>query len=391
MKQIQNNNNRTADDNRGGCRAVAMAGLLSTALLTTAAISEPVQAAADSRLQAGQEYMLVTNYPNNLHVLDLATEQVMKTCNLPDDFGPGAVRVSPDRTTAFVLNNHYEDLYGIDLDSCEVVFTARQSGQDERVKSIFSFALSPDGQELYTVQNPTRLHRDRYEVLEPRLAVYRTDAGLDAKPVRSFPAPRQISVMSVTEDGTLLMAGEDFYAFNVRTGEMRVALPNRNWKRPLYAAPDVLNAWPLDTPSGEFLSLYTTARFQDEQMDLNSADWIYGFHTIDLKTGKAQSIDFGPITEIYFTGIRNPVDKNVIYGVLNRLAKYDIEKQQLVKAVALDHSYYCVAVNDSGTRVYLAGTYNDVAIFDADSLEKTGSIKLPGGDMAITTAQVFRR
>jgi hypothetical protein len=32
-----------------------------------------------------------------------------------------------------------------------------------------------------------------------------------------------------------------------------------------------------------------------------------------------------------------------------------------------------------------------VAIFDADSLKQTGSIKLPGGDMAITTAQIFVR
>jgi len=32
-----------------------------------------------------------------------------------------------------------------------------------------------------------------------------------------------------------------------------------------------------------------------------------------------------------------------------------------------------------------------VAIFDADSLKPIGSIKLPGGDMVITTAQVFER
>lgn len=40
---------------------------------------------------------------------------------------------------------------------------------------------------------------------------------------------------------------------------------------------------------------------------------------------------------------------------------------------------------------YLAGTFNDVSIFDAESLKQIGSIKMPGGDMAITTAQVFVR
>ena len=48
--------------------------------------------------------------------------------------------------------------------------------------------------------------------------------------------------------------------------------------------------------------------------------------------------------------------------------------------------YYCI-------RAIMAdfGTFNDVAIFDADSLKQIGSIKMPGGDMAITTAQVFIR
>ncbi|MNE78830.1 hypothetical protein D3C80_1752700 [compost metagenome] len=77
--------------------------------------------------------------------------------------------------------------------------------------------------------------------------------------------------------------------------------------------------------------------------------------------------------------------------MLNRLAKYDIKEKKLLKSATLDHSYYCIAFNKAGTKIYLAGTYNEVAIFDADSLEPIGKIKLPGGDMAITTAQIFTR
>lgn len=381
----------TSQNNNKGRWSHPLVAAFTAVILTTGGLPQSASASIDERLVAGNEYLLVSNYPNSLHVLDLETEAVMKTCTLPDAFGPGAIKVSPDRTTAYILNNHYEDIYGVNLDSCEVVFTARQSHDGERVKSIFSFVLSRDGKELYTVQNPTQLNKDHYRVQQPRLAVYRTDAGLDAKPIRTLPAPRQVSVMSMTEDGTLLMAGEDFYSFDVKTGKKEVVLANRNWQRPLYAAPDVLNVWPMDTPSNEFLSLYTTARFQDESMNLETADWIYGFHTIDLKTGKAESLDFGPITEVYFTGMRNPTNKNEVFGVLNRLAKYDLSKKELIKAAELDHSYYCIAMNHSGSKVYLTGTYNDVAIFDANTLEQTGKIELPGGDMAITTAQVFRR
>jgi len=89
--------------------------------------------------------------------------------------------------------------------------------------------------------------------------------------------------------------------------------------------------------------------------------------------------------------VRSPKDPNLVFGVLNRLAKYDIEKKELIAAAELDHSYYWVAINHAGSRIYLGGTFNDVAIYDADSMKKLGNIQLPGGDMAISTSQVFIR
>ncbi len=40
-----------------------------------------------------------------------------------------------------------------------------------------------------------RLLPDRYEVQEARIAVYKIADGLDAKPVRTFPAPRQVILL----------------------------------------------------------------------------------------------------------------------------------------------------------------------------------------------------
>jgi hypothetical protein len=50
-----------------------------------------------------------------------------------------------------------------------------------------------------------------------------------------------------------------------------------------------------------------------------------------------------------------------------------------------------VNFSSDGSKVYLAGTYNDIAIYDAETLEKLGNIQLPGGDMSLATAQVFPR
>ncbi|MGH8441009.1 MAG: quinohemoprotein amine dehydrogenase subunit beta [Pseudomonas sp.] len=367
-------------------RSVALLAVLASACSMAAV------AASDKVLHKDHEYMAVTNYPNNLHIIDTSTDTLFKTCTMPDSFGPGMLQISPDKSRAYVLNNHYADIYGVELDSCKVVFHAKLAQRgDESARAMFSMAISTDGNELYSVVNPTQKGLDHFVVGSPRLQVYSTAAGLDAKPLRSYPAPRQTYLMQMADDGTLFVAGADIYKFDVRTGKYAVALPVRNWKRPNYSAPDVLYFWPHQTKNRDFSILYTTAKFQDEKQDLATAEYKYGYFNINLKTSKIEQADFAPLTELYFTGLRSPKDPNLMFGVLNRLAKYDIREQKLLQVAELDHSYYCVAFNAEGSKLYLAGTYNDIAVFDPDSMKKIGNIKLPGGDMAITTTQVFIR
>lgn len=213
---------------------------------------------------------------------------------------------------------------------------------------------------------------------QPRLDVYATNAGMSAKPVRSFPAPRQLTIMQTGDDGSLYIAGPDIYKVNVQTGKFDVLVPSRHWKRPLYSAPDVLYVWNQQTYRHDFSLLYTAAKFKDKKEDPATADYVYGFFNIDLATGKTKTVDFGPLTEIYFSGMVSPKDPNLVFGVLNRLAKYDIKQKKMLQAATLDHSYYCISFNKAGSKIYLAGTFNDVAIFDADSLKPLGKIKLPG-------------
>lgn len=343
-------------------------------------------------LKKGQEYMILTNYPNNLHVIDVESDSLYKTCTMPDAFGPGMAIVAPDGKTAYVLNNHYADIYGIELDTCKTTFHADlEVRPGEWARSIFSLAISPDGKEIYSVANPTIRNTDHYVVQEPRLQVYSTDAGLDAEPARMFPVPRQISIMQTGNDGALYMAGADIYKLDVQTGEYEVAVPLRNWDRPLYSAPDVLYLWPHQSQMNDFAVLYTAAKFEDETQDLATAEYVYGFVSIDLETGKSQVEDFATLTEIYFTGMRSPKEPNHMFAVLNNLAKYDVEQKEKLQSASLEHTYYAVTFNASGEKLYLAGTWNDVAIFDPDNLERLGTIEIPGGDMAITTPQIFTR
>lgn len=345
----------------------------------------------DAKLEAGKEYMAAISHPNILNVLDLSNNSVLKTCALPGGFGPGVVQISPDRKIAYMLNNRFGSIHGVELDSCKIVFNAEMSWkQGERAKSVFSIAVSRDGKEIYTVQNPVQLHRDRYEVQAPRLAVYDTAGGLDAQPVRTFPAPRQTTMMQVADDGSLYVAGDNLYKVDVQTGKFEVAMPIREWGRENYSAPDLLYVWPVQNPTRDFMLLYTTAKFQDDKQDMDTAEFKYGMVNINLTTHEQEIADFAPVTELYFTGMRSPKDRNHIYGVLNGLRKYDIKEQKLLASADLEHAYYVLTVNEDGSRVYLSGTYNDVAVYD-ENLNRLATIQMPGGDQSLGTAQVFRR
>ncbi|MCB1847177.1 MAG: quinohemoprotein amine dehydrogenase subunit beta [Halieaceae bacterium] len=369
-------------------RVAALALLASISMAGCADKDEPAQSAADT---GPRDFLVVMNRPNNLQLVDLKRREVVNTCELPGDFGPGTVAMSPDHRTAYVLTNRFENLYGVDVDSCEIRFSARQSQGDERVKSIGSIAVSPDGSEVYTHQNPTRLLIDRYEVQPARIAVYDTSAGLEAKPVRTYPAPRQVTIMATGADGTLYMGGRDIFAMNMQTGAVTMALPSQSVGDPLESLRDSLTVWPVGAINNEMVRMYSAAQFKDASQDMATAEWVWGFERVDLTSGATEARVFGPLEVVLFSGMARPGDPNQFYGVLTQLKRFDVSQRKELGSVDLDHSYYCINFSTDGSEIYLAGTFNDIAVYDADTLEKLGNIELPGGDMSLANTRVFSR
>lgn len=359
-----------------------------TALLMVAASGATVHAASAA---AAHDYMAVANRPNQVSLVDLTDRKVVRTCTLPGRFGSGTLQMAPDNRTAYVLSNQFENIYGVNLDTCDISFSAIQSEGNVRVKTIGAFAISRDGKELYAHQNRARLLPDRYEALDPQVAVYRIADALEAKPVRTFPAPRQVTLAQTGADGTLYLAGQDIYAMDAKSGKYSVVLPSHTAKDPRYGPRDVLSIWPIGQQTGDLIRMYTAPRYTDAARTPEKAEYVWGYERVDLATGATEARDFGPLEVVLFSGMSRPGHRNEFFAVLTQLKKYDIEKQQVLKSVDLDHSYYCVNFSSDGSKVYLAGTFNEIAIYDADTLDKLGNIQLPGGDMALATAQIFRR
>ena len=327
--------------------------------------------------------------PDRLYVIDAKARKVQNDCKLDFNLIPGVIVMSPDNKIAYILGNRWEDVFGVDLSTCETVFSAYQSEGDVRRKSIASLAVSKDGKEVYTVRNPVRLHADRYEIMEPEVAVYETASGLDAEPVRTFPAPRRMTVMSAGEDGMIYAAGHEIYAIDPKTGEISIKIKNASWDRKTYSPPDVLAFWPIGTQANEFLLLYSAAKFTDESMS-EIADFVWGYQSVDLATGKSEMQDFASLEVIMFSAVRDPNDKSKLYGVYTQLSKHDVETKELIKRVDLPHTYYCINISSDGTEIYVGGTNDDIGVYDSETLERIGEIYLPsGGDMAASTMQVI--
>ena len=365
---------------------VALGGVLGMAAAAQVQAAQP-----DTPLAPGNEYVVTAHHPNDLSFVDAQTDTLFKTCPLPERFNPGTLQMSPDHGVVYILNNNMGDLYGVNVDNCAVVFHASLNiNPAERSKAMFSIAVSRDGKEIYSVANPTHLGAETYEVLTPRLLVFSTSDGLNAKPIRKFSAPRQTTMIQVGNDGALYVVGADVYKIDPQTGHTEVEIPLRNWKRPGFGAPDVLYIWPSQTPLNAFDFLYTAPRFKDEKQDPATADVLYGLASIDLTTGKSELIDFADFAEVYFTAARSPKDPNVLYTVLKHLGKYDMKQKKQLANIPLDHSYYTVSVNHDGSKLYLAGAASDIAVYDADMLKKIADVKLTG-DMSVTAPQVFTR
>jgi quinohemoprotein amine dehydrogenase beta subunit len=335
------------------------------------------------------EYLLTVSRPNHLHVIDTQTHAFVRSCELPGRQAPGLMALSPDNRIAYVLTNGWENVLGIEVETCKQVFAAHQSYDDVQVKTHGSLAVSPDGKELYTVQNRTRKHRSHFEVLEPRLAVFDTAGGLDAKPIRTFPVDRRITTIAATKTGKVVLGGADLKQIDPKTGKVEMLAELQSWKLERWMTPDAFAMFNGGEQSDEYILPYVTAKFADDTKNMETAEWWWGMNRVDLKTGKVEQMPFTPFEFVIFNFVTSPQDRNVVYGVFNKLSRHDLREKKMVNAVPLDHTYYNINITGDGKRIYVGGTANDIGVYDAETLEKISNIQMPG-DMAASDLRMVK-
>ncbi len=339
----------------------------------------------------GQDTIVVGAKPNFLFVVDPQARKVLHRYTIPGDGAPFTISTSPDGKVAYVLTDHNNGISGIDIDTGQQVFRAEFSTPEELVRSVGGIAVSADGKEIFVQESATKLLPSEYVVEPARIAVYRADGGLAAKPVRKLQVPRRIIMMMPSPDGKILYAlGWDMYALDPRDGHIISTKPIQHWDRPNASAPDILDVWPLFGRSDVFSTpyYYTRTDVAPDRPDYAKT----GILTLDLKTGAMQMRDFENTSAVMFSSVVDPTNHDHIFGTFYTLSNIDLAKGQLVKRIDLAHTYYAVNISSDGKELFLGGAMNDIAIYSTATMKQVGDIKLTGaGDMAAASLRVIRR
>lgn len=341
---------------------------------------------------AAGDRILAAAKPDQLVVIDAAARKVENSFTIPNAApGVGAIVPSPDGKVAYVLVAGYASVSGIDVESGKEVFRADFDEPGVRVRAMFAMAVTPDGKEIHVFQSPVKILRERYEVMDTRIAVYDTSAGVGAKPIRLMPGPRRTGVLAFAPDGKKLYAlSWDLLALDPKTGEVLETHRVRSWGKKGFGEPDVFSIWPLWEATGIFASPYFVAR-TDRKPDEPGA-FRTGLLTFDFASGELAMNEFEDTSAILFSGVVNPARPNEVYMVYTTLSKVDREKKELLKRIELDHTYYAINVSSDGEEIYLGGTMDDVAVYSSETFERLATIKIPGGaDQAIAPIRVVRR
>lgn len=364
-------------------------GLLSLSVVLSSGFSTNLNA-ANVKLESNHNYLVTETRPNNIALVDLETNKVINECKTDETFSPGGIVLSPDYKVAYILGGYGEEIAGYEIETCKKVFHTSLTQENIRAKSLFGLAVNEDGTKVYAIYNRTEMLNDRYKVLPPHFSVYNVADGLDAKPVKSFEMPRQTTVVSTGKDGKVYVVGTDLYEVNPTTGDIKVAKKIVKWGKEGYSDLDSAANYIIGQQTGDLTALYATIKYDDPKNPSEDAGtWYWGITSVDLNTGEIIQQNISEYETLMFTAIRSPKDSNILYGVLNDLTKFDLKEQKVLKRVVTDHTYYSVVPSMDGDKLYLGSCLDDIAVYDANTLEKIGKIQL-SGDMGSAALQVFK-
>jgi len=346
-------------------------GLFSFMMLAGALLFQIERALAKDLLIAGSR-------DNYVYVIDGTTDEILKTIELEGQGFPFKIATDPAGKRVYVITNRWESIAIVDIEQGRQVGKIDLSTPGERVKAI-EIAVNRAGDKLYVYETATELGTDRLKVLPTRIR--EIDLATN-KSIRTFEAPRQVSLLYFSTDGKKLYAqGPDIYVFDPEQGKMIDTIPIKNVGITGLGEVDVLNFW----PHYEQTNIVSNVWVAPETIKGN---FVVGIMNLDLASGNAEWMELEVFNVIIFSSVISPTERKA-FLIYTTLSEVDLDEKRIKRRINLDHTYYAGNISSDGKKLYLGGTQRDVAVYDTSTLKQIKKIMLKG-DQSVASLKVVK-
>lgn len=345
------------------------------ALVFLAAWRTPVSTQAPTAPSPGNGTLIVGSFPNQFSIIDEATSAIVGT--IPFKSGiPRRTTLSADKKRFYTVEADFEAVEIVDIKSRSTIDTFTLS---EGTKKVRIRALEPDPKQRFVilVARAATKHVDRFEIGPSEILQFDLAAK---KVVRVVPWPngeeRETANIQFSPDGAFMYLFNEEDILIYETGSFTQV---EKWAlaragddglgRFQFGATDVNN----DEP-GFYTGLFTV---QDPVHHRR----VMGIARVNLA---AKSVDFtaiGPATQVGFTMAPG---RQVAYGLLSEIGRYEFWKFDLVKKRVAERVEFKgrprmnLKISSNGRVLYIWNAGETIDLYDAATYKYMKTIHLPG-------------
>jgi len=323
------------------------------------------------------EYLIAPGVPNSLFIFDAHTFKYVKEIVLPSEPTPLTATLSPDNKTLFVTTDRGQSVLGVDLPSGKIIFQANASTDDMRVAVFPGVAVSSDGQWVYIHQSSVRLLSSEYKMLPYRISAYRVSDGLNAKPVYSYDSPAKIFLLLSSQKKQRFFAiGEDIDEMDGVSGEILSHFPVMSRSAPGFGSLDYFPYW---AQGSQRVGIFSVPYYINKISKSGEKIPAFGLLSVNVESGDVtlqEILDGDPAITYAW---RDPIKPEIAYTVGTKLTRLDMQTSRKTKQVDLDRSYKQAISTIDGKTIFIGGGFDNILVFDAESFEKIGTLKIPTG------------
>ena len=297
---------------------------------------------------------------NVLHVIDCETDTVVDKIRYNDYIAEG--EPSKDGNNYYMHNWH--KIYNVNTNKNEIVDIYRFE-TDTTDFFIGDIAVSQNNQNLYisSVITKRKSNVPKLNVQPPQLIVFDID---ESRMIKSYEIPYNIGeILTLRNDPNhLILVGYDIFKFNLNTGEYEVIKKLTKEDNPRFVKYNQFPQWKNWSPGDH--GVFSEPAYGPKGLY---------YLLIDRNNSEVSMLHGEEVHMMYSTTI-SP-NQEYIYGVMDEIAKVDLETGETVASKLTDKgTYYSVAITSDGEKVYAGPGGNDITVYDAENLEKMSVIPL---------------